>query len=203
MITLFSYLALFSQILTSVLSVLFFKKYKTKFYIFLVIIFCLTSFTEAIGKYMISLDMLNNHLYLCYSFFLFNLIAITYFFILKTTKYIILFSFIFNVTFFVFILKDISYLNSVIIGAFNTSFYSFFYLKKLLISKEIINYKKHLAFWVSVGFLVFYLPSIPFFLMIKIMENRILFFILHILTILMNLLIIYGLITCNNKKLKY
>ena len=72
--------------------------------------------------------------------------------------------------------------------------FSFFYLRQLLLSNEILNYKKLLPFWVSVGFLVFYLPAIPFFTLWEYMKDRDLFFILKILIILMNLFIIYGLL---------
>ena len=61
-------------------------------------------------------------------------------------------------------------------------------------SNKILNYKKLLPFWVSVGFLVFFLPSIPFFALLKHMKGRELFYIIGILIILMNLVIITGLI---------
>lgn len=196
-------LTLFSQILTSALSIFFLKHFKTKFYIILVIIFCLTAFTEALGKYLTSINILNYHLYVFYAFFTFNLTAIAYESILKLTKFIVFLSLIFNIVFFIVFFRDMHFFYSVIVGSFNTGIYSFLYLRQLLLSKEIINYKKHFAFWVSVGFLIFYLPSIPFFLLNKFMQNRSLFKILNFLTILMNFLIIYGLITCRNKKLKY
>ncbi len=77
-----------------------------------------------------------------------------------------------------------------------------FYLRQILLSDKILNYKKLLPFWVSVGFLVFYLPSIPFLSLLNYMQDRGLFFILNILIILMNVFIIYGLI-CSNKEEKY
>ena len=76
------------------------------------------------------------------------------------------------------------------------------YLRVLLLSNEILNYKKQLPFWVSVGFLVFYLASIPFFSMHKYFENRSIYYVINILVILMNLIISFGLIW-SNKEMKY
>ncbi|WP_158009641.1 hypothetical protein [Tenacibaculum todarodis] len=74
------------------------------------------------------------------------------------------------------------------------SLYVFLYLKELLLSNKILNYKKLLPFWISVGFSVFYLSSIPFFAFLKYMKGRELFYIVSILIILMNLFIVTGLI---------
>lgn len=76
------------------------------------------------------------------------------------------------------------------------------YLAELLQSDKIIDYKKHLPFWVSVGFFIFYLSSIPFFSMYKYMVKRNLFYILSLLIILMNIFIGIGLL-CSNTKEKY
>lgn len=88
------------------------------------------------------------------------------------------------------------------IGGIGVAVSIFFYLRQLLLSDKILNYKRLVSFWVSVGFLVFYLPSIPFFSLFKYMQNRGLFFLINILVILMNLFIIFGLV-CANKKEKY
>ncbi|MFT0156446.1 hypothetical protein VBY68_07435 [Tenacibaculum ascidiaceicola] len=67
-------------------------------------------------------------------------------------------------------------------------------------SNEILNYKKLLPFWVSVGLLVFHLPAIPFFSFWNYMKNKDLFPILHSLIILMNIIISFGLLWSNKKE---
>lgn len=89
----------------------------------------------------------------------------------------------------------------IILGSLNIAILLFLYLRSLLLSDKILNYRRLLPFWVSVGFLVFYLPSIPFFSLLKYMKDRGLFFILNVLIILKSLFIIYGLI-CSNKEEK-
>lgn len=68
------------------------------------------------------------------------------------------------------------------------------YLTELLQSERIINYKKYLPFWISVGLFVFYTSSIPFFSMYKFMRERNLIYVLILLAILMNILIGFGLL---------
>ncbi len=70
----------------------------------------------------------------------------------------------------------------------------FLFLRELLLSNEIVNYKKLLPFWVSVGFLVFHLPAIPFFSFWSYMKNRDLLPILYSLIVLMNIIISFGLL---------
>ncbi|WP_440120691.1 hypothetical protein [Tenacibaculum sp. Ill] len=69
-------------------------------------------------------------------------------------------------------------------------------------SDKIINYKKLLSFWVSVAFIVFYLPSIPFFSFWNFLKDRSLMPILYVLIVLMNVIISFGLVW-SNKKVEY
>lgn len=87
-----------------------------------------------------------------------------------------------------------------VFGSFNVAISILFYLRELLLSDKILNYKELLPFWVSVGFLVFYLPSIPFLTLLNYMKDRDLFFVLNILIILMNVFISYGLICSKEKR---
>jgi hypothetical protein len=77
------------------------------------------------------------------------------------------------------------------------------YFINLLNSEEILNYKKQLPFWLSVGFLLFFLSAIPFFSLLysDLMKNRNLFPILHVLIVLYNSCFIYGLIICRKVNL--
>lgn len=81
-----------------------------------------------------------------------------------------------------------------IVGSINVGLLVFLYLRELLLSDKIINYLKLLPFWVTIGYGVFYLGSIPFFALITTMHTRGLFYILHILIVVMNVFIAIGII---------
>ncbi|WNW00872.1 hypothetical protein RRF68_07655 [Tenacibaculum sp. HL-MS23] len=106
----------------------------------------------------------------------------------------------FLVTWFLILYNKSFFYTAIIIGAINIGLLVFLYLRELLLSDEILNYKKMLSFWVSVGFLVFYLPSIPFFSLVGYMKSRDLFPVLNILIIIMNIIISFGLIWSKKKE---
>ncbi|WP_442267728.1 hypothetical protein ACSIGC_08695 [Tenacibaculum sp. ZS6-P6] len=193
------------QVLTAILGLFFIKKFKSSFYFILIGVLCLTAVVESLGLYYFKIEKSSYLLYVSYTFLIFNLIALAYQKIIKVEKHKYLLFIpilLFDITFIIIYFMGISYYNMIIFGAVITSLYVFLYLKQLLLSYEIISYKRLLPFWVSVGFLVFYLPSIPFFVLRDYMKNRGLFFVLSILIILMNTFIIYGLL-CSNKEKKY
>ena len=197
---------IFFQIVTAILSLFFYKKHKSIFYKLLCIFLIVVAITESIGIYQIKYDIIDkNNIHLISAFFQFNLIALMYSKLLneKTGKKIILFlSFLFNF-YFVFVFFNKSLFPFLIaIGCINSGLFSFLYLRKLLMSDKIINYKEHLPFWVSVAFLIFYITSIPFFTEMAYMQGRDLFFLVSILIIIMNLLIITGIIW-SKKEVKY
>lgn len=191
------------QIIAAIAAVRFLRSNKAPFVTSLCIILILTAITEITGLYLLKLKISSYFLYLTYIFFLFNLISFGFSSIIKLKFKHLLFILpvIFNLSFMFYPLKK-SFFTFMVIGSINTSIYSFIYLSELLISDQIINYRKVLPFWVSVGYLVFYLPSIPFFSLIDNMRTRELFFITKILAVLMNVFIIYGLLW-SNKTEKY
>lgn len=199
------YFDLLLQMLTTIISVYFFLKYKTKFMFFLTLLLMLSVITESIGAYFIVIERDSYIYYYIYSLIQFNVISLMYYGLITRSlwrKIIITFSFSFSAFWVVVFFNSSFFFYLIIFGAFNTSLYILFYLRELLMSDKILNYKKLLSFWVSVGFLVFYLPSIPFFTLWKYMKGRDLFFILKTLIILMNIFITYGLL-CSKKEEKY
>ncbi|CAM1342530.1 conserved membrane hypothetical protein [Tenacibaculum amylolyticum] len=200
-----NYLDLFVQILTGVLSFFFYFKNKTKFLLLLTILTVLTGIVESFGEYTVLSGKSSFFLYHIFSLIQFSIIFMIYVFLIKDSFFKKVFSFL-HFLFFCFwgviFFKGELFFYLIIFGAFNTSFYVLIYLRSILMSDKILNYKELLPFWVSVGFLVFHLPSIPFFTLFGQMQNRGLFFILNILVILMNLFIIYGLL-CSKKEEKY
>lgn len=188
---------LLSQVIAFVISLFFYIKYKTNFLILLTLLLFATVVVEGIGAYSLYINKPSYSYHYFYVIVEFLLISLIYFKLLKNKRLKMLFI-ILTVSFlFFWIAVDYNkklYQYLVICEGAIISTYVFLYLRELLMSNKILNYKKLLPFWVSVGFLVFYLPSIPFFALLKHMKDRELFYIIGILIILMNLVIITGLI---------
>ncbi|CAL2090047.1 conserved membrane hypothetical protein [Tenacibaculum sp. 190524A05c] len=197
------YIELLLQVITALLSLFYFIKYNGRFLFILTVLTVLSAITELVGAYRISINKTAFSIYHFYSFFQFSIITFMYLKLIRDKRkeklFVILPVIFISLWLGVFYRSSLfSYL--IIIIAISVSIYVFLYLRELLLSDRILNYRELLPFWISVGFLVYYLPSIPFFTLYKYMQNRGLFFILHILIILMNLFIIYGLIWSKREK---
>lgn len=200
-----NYLDLLVQIITSLLSLFFYLKNRTKFMLLLTCLTVLTAMVEVYGEYTVFTGKSSFFLYHIFSLIQFSIIFFIYLSLNKIRTlnklFYLLHFFFFSFWVIIFFRNDL-FFYLIILGAFNTSVYVLFYLRSILMSDKILNYRKLLPFWVSVGLLVFYLPSIPFFTLFGQMKNRGLFFILNILVILMNVFIIYGLL-CSKKEQRY
>lgn len=148
----------------------------------------------------------NLELYNIYTFFEFNIFSLIYYHLIKdreTLKILKILVLLFNVIYFVsFFIVQLNIYTVSIEGFFNSIFIILFF-RELLNSERILNYKKLLPFWISVGFLVFYLATIPFFTLLysKLFNSRIMFPILYSLIIVFHLCFIYGLVTCKKKEI--
>mgnify|MGYP000722374305 CR=1 FL=1 len=201
-------IGLTSQILVAILSVVFIKKYKSPFYLFLCLFLIVAVFTEIMGTFNTNRYRMGkstfNHLPFA-AFLQFNLLALMYTKLIKDKRLIKLIlglSVLLSVFCILIYFKYHLFNYLIIFGCINTSFFALLYLRSLLVSDKILNYKKHFPFWISIGLLVFYIPSIPFFIKMPFMDDRSLFFLLELLIIFMNLFIIYGLL-CSKKEVKY
>jgi hypothetical protein len=163
----------------------------------------LTVVVETIGAYYVNIEetgFLHHHIYIILELVI---IRRMYKGLIKDKKWLKLSSFfliVFLILWFLIFYKRVFFFYSIAIAAINIGLLVFLYLRELLLSDEVLNYKNMLSFWVSVGFLIFYLPSIPFFSLVGYMKNRDLFPILHFLIIIMNIIISFGLIWCNKKE---
>jgi hypothetical protein len=188
------------EYLSLILSLIFIKKYKDltfyKFfvlYLFSIVLFEYLSGTVFYGEGFAVLNI--------FTFFEFNLVALIYFSLVKekVSKNILLYLvLIFNIIYLSsFYFTELQNYTVMLEGVMNTILV-ILYFRELLNSDEILNYKKLLSFWVSVGFLLFYLTSIPFFTLVYsgFFDSRIMFPILYSLIIVYHLCFIYGLITC-------
>ncbi|WP_140422749.1 hypothetical protein [Polaribacter haliotis] len=134
----------------------------------------------------------------------------------KNTKKFLTFSFyIFNLTFLITSLYQITQglfltpYNSIsdIIGSILISIVLILYLKEVLNSDKILDYKKTLSFWITFGLLLYYLASIPFVSIFPKMdglsENTLdfIFNVQRVLAILMHSCFIFG-ILWSQKKVK-
>lgn len=196
-------LFLYSQFVTAFLSCFLLIKKKTLFLKILTLFLVVTFFVEFLGWYLSSIGKPNFRVYHFYTVFEYLVIFVLYRSLLREMKYLkisylLLFVFVILAVLTFFDRKYLHYTG--IIGSFNVGVLVFLYLRELLLSNEILNYKKMLPFWVSVGFLVFHLPAIPFFSFWDYMRNKDLFPILYSLIILMNIIISFGLLWSNKKE---
>ncbi|WP_408026283.1 hypothetical protein [Tenacibaculum litoreum] len=180
-------------------------KKRTLFLKLLMLFLVMTLIVELMGVYLSRIKKPNFWMYHFYTVFEYFTLFYLFKSVLKDKKtlkfsYILLFLLV-VVWCVTFVNRD--YFNyAVIIGSFNVGVLVFLYLQELLLSDEIINYKRLLPFWVSVGLIVFHLPAIPFFSFWNYMKNKDLLPILHSLIVLMNIIISFGLIW-SNKKVEY
>lgn len=195
-------LPLYSQLIAAFLSCWFFVKNKTLFLKYLTVFLVVTFLVELTGAYLTKLKIRNFWFYHYYTFFEFFAIFFLYKNLIKDKKYIkvsyVLLT-VFVIIWFTTYIDAKYFYQAIVLGSVNVGVLVFLYLRELLLSDEIINYKKLLPFWVSVGFLVFFLPSIPFFSFWTYLKTRELIPILNTLIVLMNVIISFGLIWSNNK----
>lgn len=200
-----SYIPNLLQLFVAVLSVFLFFKNKNKYTLYLMLLLWTTVVVEGLGKYFYEKKIDSRGVYHIYSLFEFNLISLVYLSVFKEKiqRFVVTFLMIvYSLLFFISYLLIEIQLFLVPIGAFFIAIILIIYLSELLKSDKILNYKNEPLFWVTIGFLIFYLPSIPFFTMQKFMQGRGLFFIIYILVAVMNLFIAYGLL-CSKEKTSY
>ncbi len=205
MLSKFQIFTLSIQFLTVLISIFFYKKFRSGFMTILLSLLIISVLVEFIGAYfLITKNKGSFYVFYLHSFFEFNLITLLFYRLLKTgNATVLILGAIFNIYYLISLFNPQSaFYNLIILGSINVGIYSFLFLRELLNSNKILNYSKLLPFWVAVGFLVFYVPTIPFFVMIKHMSDRGLFFLLDIFIIIMNFFICYGLV-CSNKEMKY
>jgi len=140
----------------------------------------------------------NLNIYNIYTFFEFNLVSIIYFNLNKEKVSRLIISYligVFNIIYFLSFYFLLLQKYTVTIGALTVSVFMVLYLKELLNSNKIIDYKRDLPFWITVGMLFYYLCTIPFLALVYIgLEGHLLFYIINIITIITHLCFIYGLL---------
>lgn len=199
-----TYFGLASQMLVFAISLFFYVKYKSNFLFLLSLLFFTAIVVEGVGAYFLILKKSSYYYHYIFVIVEFLIISLIYYKLTEDKKrrmffvyLIVLFCFFWMAIFFDY--KLYRYL--LVVEGTIISLYVFLYLRDVLLSNKILNYKKLLPFWISVGFLVFYLPSIPFFAFLKYMKGRELFYVLSYLVIFKSFVVIYGLIMSNKKEM--
>ena len=185
------------EILSIILSLRYFPKFKKTYYYFFIAFLVFAVLFETLGML---LKGTNNYwIYNIYTFFEFSSLIGIYFFLntnIKSKKIIIVLSIIYYIIYFISFKYVVLQKYTVIILPFFVVPFMFLYLQKLLNSSKIMNYKKVLPFWLTVGFLIYYLASVPFFSLQYLfgLYDRLLFTLLSAVVIIMHLIFIVSLI---------
>ena len=187
-----------------VFALIFYKKYKEypfyKFFLIYLINIVLINILSS------TIFIKNNHeLFNIYTFFEFNIFALIYYYLIsdnKTIRLLKILALIFNALYIVsFFIIELEKLIVSIEAIFN-SIFIILYFRELLTSDKVLNYRKLLPFWISVGFLIFYLTTIPFFTLLYFdyFNSIIKPYMLHFFIIVFHLCLIYGLVTCKKQE---
>ena len=198
-------IAFWLQVLVALISIRMLIVTKSYVFLWLSLLFVIIAFVEGIGKYVANsspeLTILLMHVY---TFFEFNFIFLIYREIVQAPR---LRQFMKILILALNLLYFFSWFNSdyrgivVPIGGIVVSVFMFLYFRALLLSDRVLYYRKHAMFWITIGFFVYYLASVPFFLMLDFMKDRGMFYVLAILVIVMNLFILYGLLCCQKREI--
>jgi hypothetical protein len=188
---------IYFEFATVLVALLQYKKHKQLYFkYFVAYVLVLFGFEFLIATFF---EKNNQSIYNIYTFFEFNLVTIVYFNLNKEKlsrliiKYLIVsFNIIYFLSFYFLILKDYT----VTLGALVVSVFMILYLRELLNSTKIIDYKRELSFWITVGMLFYYLSTIPFLALVYILKLKdvLLFYIIHFITIITHLCFIFGLL---------
>jgi hypothetical protein len=203
--------SIYFEYVSLVIALFYYRKYKDYsfykyfvFYLLLIIIFEFIAREEVNNNW---IEIFNNGVKVLniFTFFEFNLVALIYYHLIKvkeTLRLLKILAIIFNIIYFgSFFFLVLQTYTVVLEGVFNSVFI-ILYFRELLNSEQVLNYRRLLPFWISVGFLLYYLTSTPFFTLFyfNLLKNRNMFILLYYLIILYHTCFIFGLITCKKKK---
>jgi hypothetical protein len=188
---------IYIEIVSLILSIMFVKSFKSKHYYFFIIYLFFAIVADGLGGYFAENG--NFWVFNMYTFFEYSSVAGIYYFLNSKSfskKVVFYASIIFYGIYAIsFIYKPLQSYTVIILHFFVVPFL-FFYLQELLNSEKIINYKKQLFFWITVGLLLYYFGTLPFVTMSFIgrLQNRILFIVPAILVVIMHFIFIVNLI---------
>lgn len=197
----------FLPYLTLLICLVLYKNYKIySFYKYFVLYIVVIIIFDQLANFFFVIN--NITLFNVYTFFEFNLYVLIYYHLIKNkTRLTVLKTLMisFNVVYFISFYFDFYVLYTIPLEGIINSIIVIIFFIDLLNSDGILNYKKLLSFWISVGFLIFYLTSVPFWSLYysSIFETRSMFPIIYYLATIFQLIFIYGLITCKKTENLY
>jgi len=193
------------EIITGIVAFWSFKKYTMPYYKYFLWYIVTVVLFESIGWVYNLYELPGKYqVFNIYTFFEFNFVSLIYYkltkelFSKRSIKFLmVLFNFIYFVSFLYTPLKDYT----IFILAIILSFFMILYLKELLNSDEIISFKERLSFWITIAFLFYYLATIPYYTALYLIIHRAsyLFYLHHGVLIITYLCFIYGLL-CSKKE---
>ncbi len=200
------------EVLTALVGMFFYYKVKeTKVLKYFVFFICYVAINELVGLYIKNDDGVNAIIHNIYNFLNFTFFLLLYRFHLKNkkNKKIVL---IFCSTYILlFVVNGFfeNYMNEhqrfpYIIGALFLVIAIILYFIEILNSEKVLNTKKNLLFWISVGILIYYVGNIPFRILrnyyTQLTDATVLFIVNITLTIIMNTCFIIGFVWSNKKQ---
>lgn len=187
------------ELLTLIMAIYYWRKFQSFFFSSFIAFVLFALIVEILGIIFLKKKINSYWIYNIYTFFEFLAIIGIYYNLnkdYKSKKIIIWLSVIFYIIYFIsFKFTDLQYYTVIMLPFFTTPF-MFLYLKELLNSDNIINYKKEFPFWLTVGFLIYYLGTVPFFTLQYIvgLKDRILFTLLGVIVVIMHVVFIVGMV---------
>lgn len=179
------------------LTLFFFNSFKSKQYYFFISYLIFAVLADFLG------GLINEGsdacLYNIYTFFEYGSVALIYYYATNTKlakKVIVYTSIFFYIVYaFSFVFTELQNYTVILLHFCVVPFF-FFYFQELLNSKKIMNYKKQLFFWITVGLLIYYFGNLPFITMSFIgkLHNRILFTVPAFILLIMHIVFIVNLI---------
>jgi hypothetical protein len=200
-------LGIFLPYVTLLLCLALYNNYKGYlFYKYFILYILVIVIVDKLSIYIFVTDTIT--LFNVYTFFEFNLFALIYYHLIKDkTRVTVLKTLVisFNSIYLLSFYFDFYILYTIPLEGVVNSIIIILFFIELLNSEEILNYKKLLSFWISVGFLIFYVTSVPFWSLYysSIFETRAMFPIIYYLATVFQLIFIYGLITCKKTENLY
>ncbi len=201
------------EVLTAIIGIIFYNKYKNdsflKYFIFLI---SYVAINEVVGLYI----KLDNDVNTTIIYNIYNVINFTYLFFLyrhflvstKRKKIVLVFALLYIVTFIIngFIFEN--YLREYqrlpyIVAAIFLLITIIYYFIEILYSEKVLHAKKNLLFWISVGFLIYFVGNLPFRILsnyyTQLTDATILFLVKFTLTMILNTCFIIGFIWSDKK----
>jgi hypothetical protein len=188
---------IFFEIASLLLSLMFIKKFKSKQYYFFISYLIFAVAADYVGG--LITEVSNAWVFNIYTFFEYSSVAGIYYFLNKnpfSKKVIFYMSIIFYCIYIIsFIYTPLQRYTVIILHFFVVPFL-FLYFQELLNSKKIINYKKQLFFWITVGLLIYYFGTLPFITLSFIgqLQTKVLFTVPGIIVVIMHLIFTVSLI---------